>query len=55
MFGRAAGLSNGRGEEQMKGVLVFRPNLNAPNGQPGLFTFEFEPFDRQRRRSLNAT
>ncbi|MDA1231384.1 MAG: hypothetical protein O2856_11470, partial [Planctomycetota bacterium] len=45
MFGRVAGLSNGRGEEQMKGVLVFRPNLNAPNGEPGLFTFEFEPFD----------
>lgn len=45
MFGRVAGLSNGRGDEQMKGVLVFRPNLTSANGEAGLFTYEFEPFD----------
>ena len=44
MFGRAAGVPR-RGWEQMKGVLVYRPRLKAPSGNPGLFTFEFEPFD----------
>ena len=29
----------------MKGVLVYRPMLKSPSGKPGLFTFEFEPFD----------
>jgi hypothetical protein len=43
MFGRVAGLP--RGGNQMKGVLVYRPMLKSPSGQPGLFTFEFEPFD----------
>ena len=45
MFARVAGLPRGRGSEQMKGVLVYRPHLEAPNGSSGLFTFEFEPFD----------
>ncbi len=45
MFARAAGLPFGRGNEQMKGVLVFRPHLKAPDGTSGLYTFEFEPFD----------
>ncbi len=45
MFGRVAGLPRGRGDEQMKGVLVYRPMLTSPSGKPGLFTFEFEPFD----------
>jgi len=45
MFGRVAGLPRGRGNEQMKGVLVYRPMLTSPGGEPGLFTFEFEPFD----------
>ena len=44
MFARAAGLPRG-GREQMKGVLVYRPRLKSPSGNPGLFTFEFEPFD----------
>lgn len=44
MFARAAGLP-GRGREQMKGVLVYRPMLKSPSGKPGLYTFEFEPFD----------
>lgn len=30
----------------MRGVLVYRPLLSAPNGEAGLYTFEFEPFDR---------
>ena len=29
----------------MKGVLVYRPMLQSPSGKPGLYTFEFEPFD----------
>ncbi|MGB7343779.1 MAG: PEP/pyruvate-binding domain-containing protein [Pirellulaceae bacterium] len=33
------------GEGSMRGVLVYRPLLKAPNGQPGLYTFEFEPND----------
>ena len=45
MFGRVAGLPRGRGGDQMKGVLVYRPMLKSPSGTPGLFTFEFEPFD----------
>ena len=45
MFGRVAGLPRGRGLNQMKGVLVYRPMLKSPSGKPGLFTFEFEPFD----------
>ena len=45
MFARVAGLPFGRGGDQMKGVLVYRPMLKSPNGEPGLYTFEFEPFD----------
>ena len=45
MFGRVAGLPFGRGGDQMKGVLVYRPMLTSPSGQAGLYTFEFEPFD----------
>lgn len=47
-FARAVGLSNSRGDggDQMKGVLVYRPMLKSPGGQPGLYTFEFEPFDQ---------
>lgn len=45
MFARVAGLPFGRGGDQMKGVLVFRPILKSPAGNPGLYTFEFEPFD----------
>ena len=45
MFARVAGLSFGRGGDQMKGVLVYRPMLESPTGNAGLYTFEFEPFD----------
>jgi Pyruvate phosphate dikinase, AMP/ATP-binding domain len=45
MFGRAVGLSRGRGTDQMKGVLVYRPMLKSASGEAGLYTFEFEPFD----------
>ena len=44
MFARVAGLP-ARGGDIMKGVLVYRPRLKSPSGQPGLYTFEFEPFD----------
>jgi len=30
----------------MRGVLVYRPLKKSPNGQPGMFTFEYEPNDR---------
>ena len=39
------GFGRGGGGSSMRGVLVYRPLLKSPNGQPGLFTFEFEPFD----------
>lgn len=45
MFANVAGLGFGRGNDQMKGVLVYRPMLESPGGNPGLYTFEFEPFD----------
>ncbi len=48
MFGQAAGLPRGRGDEQMKGVLVYRPMLKSPSGKQGLYTYEFEPFDEYR-------
>lgn len=47
-FMRSVGLGfSGRGGQSgtMRGVLVFRPLLTAPNGDAGLYTFEFEPRD----------
>ncbi len=42
-FMNAAGL--GRGQGQMRGVLSYRPLFVAPNGEPGVYTFEFNPND----------
>ena len=42
-FMGAAGL--GRGQGQMRGVLSYRPLSIAPNGEPGVYTFEFNPND----------
>lgn len=42
-FMRAVGL--GRGQGQMRGVLSYRPLFTAPNGEPGVYTFEFNPND----------
>ena len=42
-FMNAAGL--GRGQGQMRGVLSYRPLSTAPNGEPGVYTFEFNPND----------
>jgi len=42
-FMSAAGL--GRGQGQMRGVLSYRPLFIAPNGEPGVYTFEFNPND----------
>lgn len=42
-FMQAAGL--GRGQGQMRGVLSFRPLSTSPNGEPGVYTFEFNPND----------
>ena len=42
-FMGAAGL--GRGQGQMRGVLSYRPLFTAPNGEPGVYTFEFNPSD----------
>ena len=42
-FMRAAGLERGQG--QMRGVLSYRPLSTAPNGEPGVYTFEFNPND----------
>lgn len=49
--GGRGGPGGGRGGRQeagslrMRGVLVYRPTLMSPSGNPGLFTFEFEPND----------
>ena len=42
-FMRSAGLERGQG--QMRGVLSYRPLFMAPNGAPGVYTFEFNPND----------
>ena len=42
-FMGVAGL--GRGQGQMRGVLSYRPLSVAPNGEPGVYTFEFNPND----------
>ncbi len=42
-FMQAAGLSRGGG--QMRGVLSFRPLTTSPNGEQGVYTFEFNPND----------
>ena len=42
-FMAAAGLPRGGG--QMRGVLIYRPLSKAPNGELGVYTFEFEPSD----------
>ncbi len=42
-FMSAAGLRRGQG--QMRGVLSYRPLFTAPNGEPGVYTFEFNPND----------
>jgi hypothetical protein len=44
MFMRQIGIQ--RGDGSMRGVLVYRPLKRSPNGQPGMFTFEYEPNDR---------
>ncbi|MCC7373413.1 MAG: hypothetical protein IT581_02065 [Verrucomicrobiales bacterium] len=49
-FMRAVGISAGGGGGRpssgtMRGVMVFHPLLLAPNGEPGLYTIEFEPTD----------
>ncbi len=37
----------GRGNPStMRGVLIYHPDKKSPNGQMGLFTFEYEPNDR---------
>ncbi|MEM7475241.1 MAG: PEP/pyruvate-binding domain-containing protein [Planctomycetota bacterium] len=45
IFARVVGLPFMRGGGQMKGVLIYRPSLRSPSGQPGAFTYEFEPND----------
>ena len=42
-FMQAAGI--GRGQGQMRGVLSFRPLFTSPNGENGVYTFEFNPND----------
>ena len=43
-FMRAIGLDH-RASGRMRGVLVYWPLLEAPNGESGLYTYEFEPND----------
>lgn len=45
-FMDAAGIGrSGRGGGQMRGALTYRPLVRAPNGQPGVYTFDFQPND----------
>ncbi|MGK0300107.1 MAG: hypothetical protein ACI89X_000975 [Planctomycetota bacterium] len=43
--GGGRGSSAEPGTHRMRGVLVYRPMLMSPSGNPGMFTFEFEPND----------
>lgn len=50
-FMRSIGINSRDGMGQndgrvMRGVLVYRPLLSDSNGESGLYTYEFEPFDR---------
>jgi hypothetical protein len=51
-FMRAANIQ--RGGNSMRGVLVFRPLQKSPNGTPGLYTFEFEPWDSFEFRLIQS-
>ena len=47
-FMHAVGINfggRGGGSGTLRGALVFRPQLTAPNGDAGLYTFEFQPRD----------
>ena len=47
-FMRVMGLEERRGRGgsvTMRGVIVYRPRLTSPSGEPGLYTYEFEPRD----------
>ena len=44
-----------RGDGSMRGVLVYRPLKKSPNGQPGMFTFEYEPNDRYPFERINLS
>ena len=57
MFMRAMGISRGRGgfrgdagqdgggPRQIRGAIAYRPLVKAPNGEPGLYTYDFQPND----------
>ncbi len=49
LFAKAVGLPVSSpfspSDDQMKGVLIYRPQLKSPSGKQGLYTFEFEPVD----------
>lgn len=48
----------GRGDEresQMRGVLIYRPMAKAPNGEPGVYTFEYEPNDDYAFEAINMS
>ena len=45
MFMSAMGLPRRGVKGRMRGVLIFWPMLKSPNGTPGHYTYEFEPFD----------
>ena len=57
MFMRAMGISRGRGgfrgdeaqdggwPRQIRGAIAYRPLVKAPNGEPGLYIYDFQPND----------
>lgn len=44
-FGSGRSDDNNQSTSQMRGVLCYRPRVKAPNGESGLYTFEYEPND----------
>jgi len=52
-FARSIGLfTYARGMGRADGVIVYRPQLRAPSGETGLFTFEFDPPRRREARTV---
>lgn len=55
-FGRPSDMGSGAaaGTATMRGVLVYRPLLKAPDASMGLYTFEFEPNDAYPFRLIES-
>ena len=43
--GGKGGMRGGSSSSQLRGEIIYHPNVIGPNGQPGVYRFEFEPND----------